>query len=76
MSDGRTPPTGVQQVRIEVWASSGRSQGRVVRIEAEHDLPERPHGVGVKEVLVHLLRGSPVEGEVIYRLRRRVPPVM
>src|SRR5882724_673889 len=66
----------VQQVRIEVWTSSGRSQGGVVRIEAEHDLPERPHGVGMKEVLVHLLRGRPVEGEVVYGLRGWVPPLM
>jgi putative Ca2+/H+ antiporter (TMEM165/GDT1 family) len=66
----------VEQVRIEVGPGRGRSQGGVVRIEAEDDLPERLHRVGMKKVVVHLLRAGPVEGEVVHRPGGWVPPVM
>ena len=66
----------VEQVRIEVGPGRGRSQGGVVRIQAEDDLPERLHRVGMKKVVVHLLRAGPVEGEVVHRPGGRVPPVM
>ena len=66
----------VEQVRIEVGPGGGRSQGGVVRIEAEDDLPERSYSVGMTKIVVHLLRGGPVEGEVVHRPRGWVPPVM
>jgi hypothetical protein len=48
----------------------------VIRIQAEDNLLEGLHRVGMEEVVVHLLRGGSVEGEVVHGPGGWVPPLM
>lgn len=40
---------GVEQLRIEVGPGGGRSQGGMVRIQAEDDLPQPLHRVSMEQ---------------------------
>jgi hypothetical protein len=67
---------GFQERFVEAGSHSARERFEMPRIKPKDHLPEWRYRMGMPQIGIHFMRRSPVKGQIVAGLRKRVPSGM